>query len=233
MTTPGAVMIFAAGLGTRMGALTRSRPKPLVEVAGRPLIAHALDLVRAAGIARVVVNIHAHAPMMRAWLAENAPDIAISEEAVLLETGGGLARARPLLGEGPVLTLNADMVWRGPNPLSALRAAWDPAQMDGLLALVPRPLALGHAGAGDFFRDGAGRLARRGAAAAAPFVYAGASILDPATLVPEDGDIFSLNPVWDRLIGRGRLAGLPWEGTWVDVGRPEGIALAETELGRA
>lgn len=233
MTAPGAVMIFAAGLGTRMGALTRDRPKPLIEVAGQPLLAHALALVRAAGIARVVVNIHAHAPLMRDWLAANAPEVAVSEETVLLETGGGLAKARPLLGAGPVLTLNADMVWRGPNPLAALRAAWDPARMDGLLALVPRPLALGHAGAGDFFRDDAGRLARRGPAATAPFVYAGAGILDPAVLAPEDGTVFSLNPVWDRLIARGRLAGLPWEGTWVDVGRPEGIALAEAELGRA
>lgn len=98
------------------GELTRSRPKPLIEVAGRPLIAHALALARGAGIARVVVNIHAHAPMMRDWLAEHAPEVAISEEPVLLETGGGLASARPLLGAGPVLTLNADMVWRGPNP---------------------------------------------------------------------------------------------------------------------
>ena len=122
--TPQALMIFAAGLGTRMGALTRDRPKPLVEVAGRPLIDHALALARAAGIPRIVVNTHAHADQMQAHLARTAPDVLISHEPTLLETGGGLKRALPLLGPGPVFTLNADMVWTGPNPLAALAAAW-------------------------------------------------------------------------------------------------------------
>lgn len=229
---PAAAMIFAAGLGTRMGELTRDRPKPLIPVAGQPLLAHALALVREAGIARVVVNIHAHAAMMRDWLAAHAPEVRVSEEAERLETGGGLRRALPLLGEGPVYTLNADMVWRGPNPLLALGRAWAPEAMDGLLAVLPRAAAVGHAGPGDFFRDGGGRVARRGAAAAAPYVYAGAGILDPEVLSPADGTVFSLNPVWDRLIAAGRLHGLPWHGVWADVGRPEGIALAEAELAR-
>ncbi len=229
--TPRAVMIFAAGLGTRMGALTRDRPKPLIEVAGRPLIDHALALVRAAGIPRIVVNTHAHADQMRAHLARVAPDALISHEPLLLETGGGLKRALPLLGPGPVLTLNADMVWSGPNPLTALAAAWTPG-LGGLLCVVPRSAALGHTGPGDFFLDAAGRPTRRGSAPVADFVYAGAQVIDPAALDGFDAEVFSLNPVWDALIAQGRLRGRVHQGGWIDVGRPEGIGLAEAELAR-
>jgi MurNAc alpha-1-phosphate uridylyltransferase len=228
--TPDSVMIFAAGLGTRMGALTRDRPKPLIEVAGRPLIDHALALVRAAGIRRVVVNTHAHADQLRAHLARVAPDALVSHEPELLETAGGLKRARPLLGEGAVFTLNADMVWRGPNPLTALAAAW--TGEGALLALVPRAVAVGHGGRGDFFLEAGGRLRRRGAAPAADHVYAGAEIIDLAALDGFGETAFSLNPVWDALASRGRLRGLVHPGGWADVGRPEGIALAEAELAR-
>jgi MurNAc alpha-1-phosphate uridylyltransferase len=218
-------MVFAAGLGTRMGALTRDRPKPLIAVAGRPLIDHALAVVRGAGVPRVVVNVHAHAAQMRAYLALAAPEVLVSvEEAERLETGGGLKRALPLLGPGPVFTLNADMVWSGPNPLTALAAGWT----DGArLCLVPRTAATGHTGPGDFFLEPGDRLRRRGAAPTADYVYAGAERIDPAALVGFAGEVFSLNPVWDALIAQGRLTGVVHPGGWVDVGRPEGIALAE------
>lgn len=225
-------MIFAAGLGTRMGALTRDRPKPLIEVAGRPLLAHALDLTRGAGVARTVVNLHAHPGQMRDWLAREAPEAALSEEPALLETGGGLRAALPALGPGPVFTLNADMVWTGPNPLETLARAWEPGKMSALLCLVPREAATGHTGPGDFFRAADGRLTRRGGAAEAPFVYAGAQILDPARLGEIEGEIFSLNRLWDLLLAEGRVFGAVHPGGWVDVGRPEGIALAEAELAR-
>ena len=230
--TPGAAMIFAAGLGTRMGALTRDRPKPLIEVGGRPLLDHALALARDAGVRRIVVNTHAHPAQMHTHLARVAPDAVVSHEPERLETGGGLKRALPLLGAGPVFTLNADMVWRGPNPLSALADAWLPG--DGaLLMLVPRGTAIGHGGVGDFFRDpGSGRLDRRGAAASADFVYAGAEMIDAAALDGFPDAVFSLNAVWDRLHAEGRLRGIVHRGGWVDVGRPEGIALAEAELAR-
>ena len=227
--TPRAVMIFAAGLGTRMGQLTRDRPKPLIEIGGRTLLDHALALVRAAGIPRIVVNTHAHAGQMQAHLARVAPDVLISHEPDLLETGGGLKRALPLLGPGPVFTLNADMVWRGPNPLAELAAAWTPGA-GALLCLVPRAAAVGHGGPGDFSRGADGRLARRGAAAVADFVYAGAQIIDPAPVAAVADAVFSLNPVWDGLIAEGRLCGVVHPGRWVDVGRPEGIALAEAAL---
>ena len=228
---PEALMIFAAGLGTRMGALTLTRPKPLLEVAGRPLIDHALALALEAGVARIVVNTHAHAGQVRAHLARVAPEVRVSHEPERLETGGGLKRALPLLGAGPVLTLNADMVWRGPNPLTLLGAAWRPGDR-ALLLLLPRAAAIGHAGAGDFFLGADGRLARRGGAAAADFVYAGAGIIDPAAVAEFPGEVFSLNPVWDRLGAEGTLRGVVYPGGWVDVGRPEGIALAEEELAR-
>lgn len=232
---PRAAMIFAAGLGTRMGELTRTRPKPLIEVAGRALLDHTLSLVRDAGIARVVVNTHAHADQMAAHLARVASDALVSHEPERLETGGGLKRALPLLGPlhdlGPVVTLNADMVWRGPNPLALLAAAWRPG--DGaLLALLPRASAIGHTGRGDFFLRSDGSLDRRGAAPSADLVYAGASIIDPAAVAAFPGDVFSLNPVWDGLRAEGRLRGIVYPGRWVDVGRPEGIALAEEELAR-
>lgn len=228
---PEAVMIFAAGLGTRMGELTRTRPKPLIEVAGRPLIDHALALARDAGIARIVVNTHAHADQLAAHLAQVAPDVLVSHEPERLETGGGLKRALPLLGPGPVLTLNADMVWRGPNPLTLLAANW--REGDGaLLALLPREAATGHTGPGDFFLNDDGSPERRGTAAAADFVYPGVSITDTAAVAAFPGEVFSLNPVWDGLRAEGRLRGVVYPGGWVDVGRPEGIALAEAELAR-
>ena len=124
------------------------------------------------------------------------------------------------------------MVWRGPNPLAALRDAWDGGRMGGLLALVPRAAALGHDGPGDFFLGADGRLARRAGAPVADYVYAGAQILDTAALAAFPAEVFSLNAVWDALIAEGRLFGLPWAGTWVDVGRPAAIALAEAELAR-
>ncbi|HET9067804.1 MAG TPA: nucleotidyltransferase family protein [Amaricoccus sp.] len=227
--TPQAVMIFAAGLGTRMGELTRSRPKALIEVAGRPLIDHALALARAAGVPRIVVNTHAHAGQLRDHLAGTAPDVLLSHEPRLLDTGGGLRRALPLLGPGPVFTLNADMVWTGPNPLATLAADWRGPEAKGgaLLALVPRAAATGHAGPGDFFTD---PLRRRGDAPAAPFVYAGAGIIDPTALAAVPEEVFSLNPVWDALLARGRLRATLHPGGWADVGRPEGIALAEALL---
>ena len=142
--SPGAIMIFAAGLGTRMGALTRDRPKPLIEVAGRPLIDHALTLARQAGIERIVVNSHAHADMLEAHLAAQAPDVRVAHEPLLLETGGGLLAARPLLATGTAFTLNADMVWTGPNPLEALARDWPEARARGCAGpALPGPAGRG------------------------------------------------------------------------------------------
>lgn len=217
---PRALMLFAAGLGTRMGALTRDRPKPLITVGGTALIDHALAQI--AGVDRVVVNLHYLPDQIRAHLA-GRPDIRFSPETeTILETGGGLRQALPLLGPGPVFTLNSDAVWTGPPAIAQLAAAWDPRRMDGLLLLVPRDRAQGHRGAGDFLMAGDGRL-RRGPG----LVYSGAQILTTGDLADIPDRVFSLNLVWDRMIARGRLYGLVHPGGWCDVGRPESLPLAE------
>ncbi|SPH23518.1 Bifunctional protein GlmU [Defluviimonas aquaemixtae] len=220
---PDALMLFAAGLGTRMGALSASRPKPLVEVAGRPLLDHALMQADAAGIGRIVINLHYLPEQIRAHLADRSDLLFSDETETVLETGGGLKNALPVLGPGPVFTLNTDAVWTGANPLGELRAAWDPASMDALLLLVPKDSAIGHVGAGDFDLSRHGRLTRGRA-----FVYTGAQILNPAGLAAIEETAFSLNVLWDRMLAEGRLFGIVHQGHWCDVGRPESIALAET-----
>ncbi len=221
--TPSAAMIFAAGLGTRMGALTRDRPKPLIPVAGKPLLDHALTLARPVA-QTIVVNTHYLADQIAAHL--KGTDIRISHEpGPVLETGGGLRAALPLLGPGPVYTLNSDAVWRGPNPLAALRDAWDATRMEALLLLLDRPQAIGHTGPGDFALDDGGRITR-----APALVYAGAQIIDPAGLAAIPDAVFSLNRLWDAMISRGTLYGLRYAGQWCDVGRPDSIPLAEAML---
>lgn len=221
--TPEAIIIFAAGRGTRMGDLTRHRPKPLIEVAGRPLIDHALDLTEGRQLRRVV-NLHHHAPMLRRHLEGRTVSLS-DETAELLETGGGLRRALPLLGPGPVFTLNSDAVWTGPNPLDALSRAWDPGRMDALLLLLRPEDAVGHGGRGDFLRGADGTLSR-----GPGLIYSGAQIVDPSLLDRIPDRAFSLNRLWDLHLQRGRLHGLVHEGKWCDVGHPEGIALAEALL---
>ncbi|MGR3757013.1 MAG: nucleotidyltransferase family protein [Tranquillimonas sp.] len=224
---PDAVMLFAAGFGTRMGALTRDRPKPLVEVAGRPLIDHALSLARDAGVSRIVANLHYRAEMLERHLAPQGIALSV-EQPRILETGGGLRQALPLLGDGPVFTANTDAVWTGPNPYAGLRAAWDPARMDALLLLIPAARAAGHAGRGDFARDEAGRLTRGGG-----LTYTGIQILrtDRLRLIPDT--VFSLNRLWDAMAAEGRLHGTIHPGGWCDVGQPASIPLAEALLAGA
>ncbi len=217
-------MLFAAGKGTRMGVLTKERPKPLIPVAGRPLIDHALNLAKAAGVPHIVANVHYFAPMITAHLEGSG--VAISDETgALLETGGGLRLALPKLGDQPVFTLNADAVWTGHNPIAQLRAAWDPGQMDALLLLVPTAAATGHHGAGDFTQTEDGKL-RRGS----DLVYTGAQILATELLAEIPEQAFSLNAVWNLMIGRQRLYGVVHRGGWCDVGSRAGIDAAEAML---
>ena len=232
-SAPAVAMILAAGLGTRMGALTRARPKPMLPVAGRPLLDHALDRAAEGGATRFVVNVHWFAEQIRDHLA-GRPDVALSDETdALLETGGGLVRALPLLGAAPVFALNSDAVWTGPAPLPALTAAWDPARMDALLLMVRRERAAAYTRAGDFFLEDAGgamRPVRRGERPAAPYVYTGAQILSPALIAEFEETRFSANLIWDRAAARGRLFAAEHVGGWVDVGTPEGLGVAERML---
>lgn len=221
---PDAILFFAAGFGTRMRPLTDTRPKPLVPLGGRPMIDHALGLAEAAGIERKVANAHYLADQVAAYLEPKGVRIS-HEHGRILDTGGGLRAARPLLGAGPVFTMNTDAIWQGPNPLSLLRAAWRPEEMDALLMLIPPAQAVGHAGTGDFHRDAQGRL-RRGPGA----IYGGAQIIKPELTEEVTEPAFSLNRVWDRLIGDGRLHGISYPGRWCDIGTPEGLRRAEAVL---
>ena len=223
------VMLFAAGFGTRMGDLTRDRPKPLIKVAGRCLLDHALDLTRQAGLRRPVVNLHYHGDQIARHLA--GQDVALSwERPEILETGGGLRAAMPLLGGSPVMTLNTDAVWTGRNALSQLAAAWD-NRMDALLLLAPVAQAAGYAGTGDFGLGPDGRIER--ADGRPGLVYLGAQIIRTDLLPGIPQAAFSLNLLWDRMIADGRAYGLVHQGRWCDVGHPEGIAMAEAMLAQS
>ncbi len=221
---PMPIMLFAAGLGTRMKPLTDTQPKPLIRVAGRALIDHALALTEAAPVGSRVVNLHHKATMITAHLGNR--NILISDETgTLLETGGGLRKAMPLLGSSPVMTLNTDAVWDGPNPLSLLQNAWR-EDMDALLLTVPIARAAGHRGAGDFASDESGRLTRGGGE-----VYTGLQIIRTDALDDIDQSAFSLNLLWDKFAKRGTLYGTSYAGRWCDVGQPDSIPVAERMLG--
>lgn len=214
-------MIFAAGRGTRMAPLTDTMPKPLVTVAGKALIDHALDL--AEGCAPVVVNTHYLADQLHAHLRGRG--VTLVHEPELLETGGGLKNAADILGPGPVLTLNSDAVWRGPNIVQGLVEAWRPDDMDALVSVVAPAQVRGHKGHGDFMLDDAGRVSR-----GPGDVYTGAQIMTLEPVLAETETVFSMNKVWDRLIAQGRLTGVRYPGQWCDVGQPSSIALAEQML---
>jgi N-acetyl-alpha-D-muramate 1-phosphate uridylyltransferase len=226
---PPALMLLAAGFGTRMGALTATQPKPLIQVAGRALIDHALAVADAAGVTRRVVNTHYLGHRIATHL--KGRDVAISNEpGQILETGGGLRKALPLLGSNPVLVLNTDVIWTGTNPLSALMQAWNSERMDGLLLLLPGQ-QVARTLPDDFTLSADGRLKR--AEGARGHVYVGAQMLRTDDLADIPDAVFSLNRVWDRMIARGRLFGLAHQGRWCDVGHPEGIAAAEALLAGA
>jgi MurNAc alpha-1-phosphate uridylyltransferase len=231
-----AAMVMAAGLGTRMRPLTDDRPKALVEVAGKPLIDHLLDRLADDGVDRAVVNVHHFADRMEAHLRERArPNVAISDErGLLLETGGGLVKAAPLLGSDPVFVVNIDSLWvedsGTPSALAALRASWDPARMDMLLLLARMDRLLGFHGAGDFHLEPDGRLRRRAPDPRAPYAFMGVQIIDPAILVGRAVEPFSTNRLWDEALARGRLCGVVLEGEWMHVGDPEAVKAAEARL---
>lgn len=233
MTTLTHAMILAAGLGTRMRPLTLERPKPLVEVAGRTLLDHALDRLEEAGIGDVVVNTHYKAEMIERHLAERrTPRTTISREEVLLETGGGVRKALPLLGDGPFLAVNSDALWlNGPRPaIGRMARAWDPERMDALLLLVPVVAAIGYEGPGDFLMDPAGKLVRRKAGLLSPFVFGGVQIVSPALYRDTPEGPFSNNLPWNRALEAGRLFGIRHDGPWFHIGTPGIIAEVEQRL---
>jgi MurNAc alpha-1-phosphate uridylyltransferase len=232
---PHTAMIMAAGLGKRMRPLTATRPKPLIEVSGKALLDHVLDKLRTAGVKRVVVNVHYLADALEAHLATRGHglEVVISDERkLLMETGGGLVKASPLIDSEPFLALNSDNLWiDGPaDTIKLLASQWDDSKMDALLLLVPQARALGHKGMGDFHMDRAGRIRRRQRSHVAPFVFTGIQIASKRLLRDAPDGPFSTNILWDRAIEDGRAFGAVHQGLWFDVGTPQSIQLTETAL---
>ena len=230
-------MVLAAGLGLRMRPLTEKTPKPLIPVAGRCMLDRALDHLAAVGVVNRVVNSHYLAQQIadhmdaRQREEGSAVKIVVSHEADLLDTGGGVVKALPLLGAAPFFVINGDIMWRdGPEPaLRRLAAAWDDDAMDALLLVHPREAAIGYDGPGDFNLAPDGKLARR-SGDSAPFVFTGVQILSPRLLDGAPSGAFSLNKFYDRAASAGRLYGLIHTGHWFHIGTPDGLRLAEERL---
>jgi N-acetyl-alpha-D-muramate 1-phosphate uridylyltransferase len=230
---PVRAMVLAAGKGLRLRPITLSRPKPLVEVGGQTMLDGVLDRLAAAGVAEAVVNAHYLGQMIESHLqGRTRPRIHLSHEEALLETGGGVKKALPLLGEEPFFVINGDILWRdGKVPaLRRLAEAWDGARMDALLLLQPTATAVGYEGLGDFVMDQLGRLRRREEGEVAPFLFAGLQILSPGLFAGTPDGPFSLNLIYDRALAAGRLYGLRHDGAWYHVGTPEDLQRVEAAL---
>ena len=234
---PTTAMVLAAGLGTRMRPITERMPKPMVPLAGRPLLDHVLDRLADAGISRAVVNVHYLPDQIERHMASRRqPQITISDERdALLDTGGGVMRALPLLGNGPFLVHNSDSVWSEGigSTLSQMLDVWDGERMDCLMLLASTSTSIGYDGRGDFGMAADGRLTRRGERVSVPFVFAGVSIMSPVLLegMPAKGP-FSLNKSWDRAADAGRLYGVRLDGVWMHIGTPDALETAERWLAR-
>lgn len=230
-TRPTKAMVLAAGFGTRMRPLTDRMPKPLVPVAGRPLLDHVLDKLAEAGVADAVVNVHYLPDQIIDHTATRAkPRITISDERdAVLGTGGGVVKALPHLGDAPFFHLNADTLWiDGAQPnLTRLADAFDPARMDILLLMAPTADSIGYSGSGDYAMLPDGALRRRKEREVVPFVYAGVAILSPAIFAGSPSGEFALTKLFDRAGEQGRLFGLRLDGLWMHVGTPDAVQAAE------
>jgi MurNAc alpha-1-phosphate uridylyltransferase len=235
---PKTAMIMAAGLGKRMRPLTATKPKPLIEVAGQSLLDHVLERLKASGVKKVVVNVHYLADAVEAHLATRSHglEIAISDEReLLMETGGGMVQAEPLIDGDPFLVVNSDNLWiDGPaDTLKLLASHWDDKKMDALLLLVPLARAENHKGMGDFHMGRTGRLRRREKSRVAPFVFTGIQMVSKRLLRDAPEGPFSTNILWSRAIEEGRCFGAVHQGLWFDVGTPRSITMTEATLENA
>ena len=235
---PETAMIMAAGLGKRMRPLTATKPKPLIEVSGKALLDHVLEKLGTAGVRKVVVTVHYLADALESHLASRAHglEVVISDErSLLMETGGGLVKAAPLIDCDPFLALNCDNLWiDGPaDTIKLLSSQWDDSRMDALLLLVPQARALNHRGMGDFHMDRAGRIRRRERSHVAPFVFTGIQMVSKRLLRDAPDGPFSTNILWDRAIEEGRAFGAVHQGLWFDVGTPQSIPMTEAALENA
>jgi N-acetyl-alpha-D-muramate 1-phosphate uridylyltransferase len=234
LSGPTRAMIMAAGLGTRMRPLTNDRPKPLVQVRGKALIDHAIDRLVQTGVKMIVVNVHHHADMLKSHLAKRKDvEIRISDESdQLMDSGGGIAKALHHFEGEPFFTHNSDSIWvEGTgHALERLKARWNPDAMDSLMLLSPTVTAVCYEGRGDFMMDAEGHLARVPEQRVAPFVWIGVQILHPRLFDGAPKGKFSINPLWDRAIEKGRLYGIRLDGVWMHIDRPEAVRESEDFL---
>lgn len=232
-STPTHAMVLAAGLGTRMKPITDDLPKPMIEVAGRTLVDHVIDRLEEAGVTDVVVNLHHFADRLESHLkARSSPNIVFSPEPELLETGGGVRNALPLLGTDPFYVINSDALWlNGPmNTFERMVQVWNPETMDGLLLLHSTVDAYGYRGRGDFCADADGKLTRRPEMEVSPWLFTGIQLFHPRLFENAPEGAFSLNQLYDQALEAERLYGIIHDGEWFHVGTPAGLAEAETYL---
>ena len=231
MSTVTKAMVLAAGRGVRMRPLTNNLPKALAPLGDKTLLDHALEQCRDAGVELITVNAHYKGEMIRSHLRD-MPNIQISWEEELLETGGGVCKALPLLGPEPFFVINCDSVWLdlGRSTLSQLSDAWREDEMDAMLMLQPVERAIGYSGSGDFSLDKTGRIQRRSIQDTAPFVFMGVQVLHPRLFNDLKVESFSLNQIYDKALAQNRLFGLVHDGVWFHVGTPEDLAVAEKAL---
>lgn len=234
MSGPKRAIILAAGLGTRMRPLTHDIPKPLVKVAGRTLIDHAIDRLVQAGVTMIVVNVHYHADKLKAQLAKRKDvEIRISDETdTILGTGGGIVRALPHFEGEPFFVHNSDSIWAEGygRALERLKARWNPDEMDSLLLMASLVTSMGYEGRGDFVMDADGRLGLVPDGRLSPFAYPGAAILHPRLFDDAPRGAFPLLTLWERAIAQGRVFGVRLDGVWMHVGTPEALREAEAFL---
>lgn len=213
-------MILAAGLSTRMRPLTDNLPKPLISVAGKTMLGRAFDHLKQLKVSNIVVNTHYLAPLIEKYIQDHHPQTLISHEEILLETGGGIKKALPLLGEGPFFTLNGDSIWSGGEGLDAMELAWDGDKMDVLLLLIPCEKAHGYEGGGDFFMSKDGQLSRPGKSPKGAYVYIGVQLVHSRLFDGAPEGPFSMNLLWDKALQEGRLYGLVHQGEWFHISTP-------------
>ncbi len=235
VSVPQRAMVMAAGLGLRMRPLTENKPKALIDVGGKKLVDWALDALAQAEVPEAIVNHHYLGGQVIEHLATRpaAPRITLSDETdLLLETGGGVVKALPLLGASPFYVINADVVWTDgrEDTLRRMAAAWDRERMDALLLLAPKTRAIGFDGPGDFFLEPDGQLRRRAPAPESPWIYGGVQIVSPRLFRDPPEGPFSTNVVWNRANAEGRLFGIEHDGWWLHIGSPDGRDKAEAFL---
>ena len=223
-------LIFGAGFGTRMGEITKTIPKPMVTILNKPLIDYAIDITLDASIQNIIVNLHYLPEQIENHLSNFKNIKTIHEYPKILETGGGLKNALPILGPSPVITLNSDIIWIGYNPIKSLLKSWNPKKMDALLMLIPIKRAKGYKGLGDFYLDRDKQLIRRDNKSNAPYVYTGVQIIKTELLSAINKESFSINVLWNKIINQRNAYGIIYNGSWIDVGHPEGIDCATKEL---